>query len=750
MAVTALTVIPLVLFGLLTIRTSAEEHESRIIADRVGLARAVAQTVDAFITGNLSTVSSLAVIPAVQGAARDDVPLELLARVAAENPEWEGLGLVGPDGTNVGGSQVGGGAFNVADRPYFQRVMATGLPTVSEPVLGRALGVIAIPVAAPVRFTNGERGVLVAPLSVQRFGAEMQELYRREGVQIAIVDREGRAFVHPDPARAQALAPLRGAPEVEAVLDGRTGGQRGPGPGGEESLITYAPIADLGWGVLIFEPAERAFAPVRNGLLRQLLLLFAAIAVVGAIAWHVGGRLAAFYLATVRARRLAEGARVEAERAVQRTSFLARMSQELASSLDYEPTLANVAHLAVPEIADWCAVDVVDEDGSIRRVAVAHADPAKKEVADELARRYPRGPGGAVPQVIRSGKPQLYSDVTDARLEANVQDPDLLGILRQLAMKSVMVVPMEVHDHVLGALTFVSSDAAVHYDEDDLAFAMAVATRAALAVENARLYRDLQRAVRSRDEYLAAASHDLRNPLTAVRGSAQLLSRQLRRMGIAEPEPVRASLDIIESATIRMGRLVNGLLDLARLEMGRPLELDRSRTDLAALVRQVVAETLQGDAAPLVRVQADAPVFGEWDAPRLERLVANLLDNAIRYSAGRGAVAVSVERKERDGRGYAVLMVQDEGVGIPPEDLPRVFDRFHRGSNVVGQIAGTGLGLSGARQIALEHGGDISLASNVGRGTTVRVELPTDPDAPASDGEPELQQAPLQPTDLGT
>jgi signal transduction histidine kinase len=343
--------------------------------------------------------------------------------------------------------------------------------------------------------------------------------------------------------------------------------------------------------------------------------------------------------------------------------------------------------------------------------------------------------------VIRTGEPQLHPEITDALLEASTSDPEHLAIIRSLALKSVMIVPMVAHGRPLGALTFVSSDSGIRYGPEDLAFAMDASARAALAVENARLYRDVQQAVRTRDEYLAAASHDLRNPLTAIRGSAQLLARQLRRMGVEDSEAVRSSLGIIESATVRMNRLVNGLLDLARLEMGSPLELDRSRTDLVALVHQVVLETRQTTNPPNIRLEVDDAVIGEWDAARLERVVANLLDNAVKYGAGRGEIFVSVRRDERDGGEVAVLEVRDMGVGIPSDDLRRVFDRFHRGSNVVGQIGGTGLGLSGARQIVLEHGGDIVLESEVGKGTMVRVELPIATQAPEPDRESEARAA---------
>ncbi len=744
LAVTTVAVVPLMLFGLLTIRLSAAEHEARIISDREGLARAAAQTVDAYIDGNLSTVRSLAIIPAIRDPLSSSLRQEVLARLAVENPEWEGIGLLSADGTTIAANQSTDQTVNVADRPYFQRVIATGEPTVSDPVLGRVRGVIVIPLAAPIDLSDGSRGVLVASLSAERLAMQLESLYAGEGVQIALIDREGRAFVHPDPTVARSQQSLRGQTGMDLVLTGQTGAQQGPGPDGVDSLVTFAPASPYGWGVLTYQHADVAFAPVRNDLVRQLALLGALIIVVVILLWHYAGRLAAVYRAAVEARKQAEEARAAAEQARQRATFLARMSQELARSLDYETTLQNVARLAVPEIADWCVVDIADDDGSIRRVAVAHVDPAKQELALELRQRYPLKPSDAVPVVIQTGTPLLVPEVLDFMLEAEVKEPEYREILRGLGPKSIMVVPMFARERVLGALTFLSSESGIRFDSHDLAFAQDAAARAALAIENARLYRDLELAIRTRDEYLAAISHDLRNPLTAIRGSAQLVARLLKRLELEQPEPLGAALGIIDSATVRMERLVKGLLDLARLETGRPLELQRTETDLAALARQVAGEVQQSASGQTIDLEADVEVIGEWDSARLERVIANLLDNAMKFSHQGSHVEVRVREEQRRGSAVAVLEVTDRGIGIPAEDLPRVFDRFHRGSNVVGRIGGTGLGLAGARQIVEEHGGSISLTSEQGKGTTIRVELPLAADEPAPTAEPDSRGAEME------
>ncbi|HEX2170908.1 MAG TPA: HAMP domain-containing sensor histidine kinase, partial [Dehalococcoidia bacterium] len=172
--------------------------------------------------------------------------------------------------------------------------------------------------------------------------------------------------------------------------------------------------------------------------------------------------------------------------------------------------------------------------------------------------------------------------------------------------------------------------------------------------------------------------------------------------------------------------VINELLDVASLQMGRPLDLDRQPTDLVALVSQAVADAQHAVDCPALRVEADAPqVVGEWDAARLERVVANLLSNAIKYSPAGGEIMLTVGMDLDDtGTAWATFSVQDRGIGIPAKDVPRIFERFHRGGNVVGRIAGTGIGLAGSRQIVEQHGGTISVQSREGEGSTFTVRLP--------------------------
>jgi signal transduction histidine kinase len=233
-------------------------------------------------------------------------------------------------------------------------------------------------------------------------------------------------------------------------------------------------------------------------------------------------------------------------------------------------------------------------------------------------------------------------------------------------------------------------------------------------------------ALQARDELLGVISHDLRSPLTTVRGVAQLLIRQIAGGRTLAPEELAERLTSIEATTRRMGDLLDELLDATRLQAGHTLELNRAPTDLVALARRAIDERRASPSQHTICLTTAEPaVSGDWDAPRLARVLGNLLDNAIKYSPDRGDIVVTialaaVEERQR----WAVLSVQDHGIGIPPGDLPHVFERFFRGTNVAGRIRGTGIGLAGARQIVEQHGGTLTAESREGEGSTFTVRLP--------------------------
>jgi signal transduction histidine kinase len=247
--------------------------------------------------------------------------------------------------------------------------------------------------------------------------------------------------------------------------------------------------------------------------------------------------------------------------------------------------------------------------------------------------------------------------------------------------------------------------------------------------ERTRLLREqdeAEAAIRIRDEILASISHDLKTPITSIRGHAQLLARRLARGQELGTGDLVAGLGRIERATTQMTGMIDELLDVARLQTGRPLELHRVPTDLVTVARNALADAQQTTDQHTLRFECtESSVRGVLDGPRLERVLGNLLGNAVKYSPDGGDVVLTLVRDETSPSGvWAELRVRDHGIGIPATELPHVFERFYRASNVSGRIRGTGIGLAGARQIVEQHGGTISVHSREGQGTTVTVRLP--------------------------
>jgi PAS domain S-box-containing protein len=531
--------------------------------------------------------------------------------------------------------------------------------------------------------------------------------------------------------------------------------------------------------------------------------------------------------------------------------FLAEAGEALATSLDVEATLAIIARLAVPRLADWCVVHLVQEDGSVSQLAVAHVDPERVAWARRLQEQYPVDPDidQGVVRVARTGLPEIIPDVTDEMLVAAARDPEHLAILRLVGLTSVMFVPMIARERSVGVITFVAAESRYRYDERDLELTQELARRAALAIDNARLY-DAERAARFqaeeaqvrfrglfegvpdailvidaegrfieanaascrmlgydlnalltmrlgdilpspdaaeaqvarfgaaeawrteseflrrdgahvpveiwsrrldlptgpvglsvvrdiaaqleadqiREEVLTAISHDLRSPLNSIKLHAQSLQRLLRRGETPDPKRLDDGLSAIDAMSTRVAFLLDDIVDMARDRSHSGIPFEPEATDLVALARRC-AEEVKSSAGRDVQVEAGAEsVVGRWDPRGIERVLLNLLTNAIKYSPPEGVVRVQVDRVAEDATPHALLVVQDEGIGIPAADLPQIFERYRRGRNV-GKIAGTGIGLTGAKQIVERHGGAIDVASTEGAGTRVTVSLPLEPPA---------------------
>jgi len=428
---------------------------------------------------------------------------------------------------------------------------------------------------------------------------------------------------------------------------------------------------------------------------------------------------------------------VTAERdADERRRFLLRAVDELSSSLNYEATLAAVARLAVPALADWCAVDIVDGH-QLKRLATAHVDPAKVASVAELARRYPPNPSSpnGVHEIIRTGKAQLMSEIPRELLTAAAVDEEHLRLIEQLELRSYVGVPLSVGGKVLGALTFVMAESHRVYGEEDLAFAREVADRAALAIENARLFREIETAraaaaaqlvseerrrheaedqTRFAETFVGMLGHDLRNPLNAI----MMTTRLLRRMATA-PNEINAVERVRTSAT-RMSNMVGQLLDLTRSRMAGGIMIDKSPVDLCSVVSEVVDELRRAYPGRHIAWAGGAGVHANADRDRLAQVVSNLVGNALEHGDAARPVTVALS-PHREG---VALTVHNHGPAIGSDLLPLLFEPFRRTGARSERSRGLGLGLFITQQIVHAHGGRVEVSSTAEQGTTFRVVLP--------------------------
>jgi signal transduction histidine kinase len=382
----------------------------------------------------------------------------------------------------------------------------------------------------------------------------------------------------------------------------------------------------------------------------------------------------------LRAQRETESARAGEQSAHRQIAFLAEASTLFASSLDYSRTLEHLADLVVPWLGDSCAVDLVGSDGQVERVVEVPGCPPECQAP----------PVASTGHVIASGRSE--------RLDEHV-----------------MVVPIRAGDRVIGALS-IARHSASGGSVIDVKVAEEVARRAGMAIENARLYRDAQDAIRVREDFLSIASHELRTPLTSLLLLAQ--SHDYALASSAQSPRISAQAASMLRQVRRVVQLVERLLDVSTLDRGR-LHLSLEEVDLAALVREVAAGFRARMAGLDVRCRLPEHALGHWDRLRLEQVVTNLLSNAVKYGAGH---PIDVQLTTLGDE--VMLEVADRGIGIPAEHRERIFDRFERAVSTR-NYGGFGLGLYIVRQVVESMGGRVQVESQSGAGSRFVVTLPS-------------------------
>lgn len=433
-------------------------------------------------------------------------------------------------------------------------------------------------------------------------------------------------------------------------------------------------------------------------------------------------------------------ARAEAETVQERLSFLADATALLAENFDYLGRLKQVAQVAVPRVADWCAIDVLESDGSLRRVAVVHSDPARVEWAYELQRRFPPDPDAprGVYHVLRTGEAEFYPEITDAMLVTATRDEEQLELARGLGFKSTMVVPFQARGSIFGAITLVMAESERRYTESDLVLMKDLARRAALLIDNARLYEEAQRLtaeleqrVRERTAELEATnkeleafsysvSHDLRAPLRAINGFSQALSTKYT--GSLGEQGVHY-LSRIQANTTRMGELIDDLLSLSRISRR---QMKREVVDLTDLAREIVRELRAQDPGRQTMFEVEGQLEAKGDAGLIRIILHNLLSNAWKFTSTRPQAHVhfgmlphpkpfSQGEKGDQGERERVFFIRDNGVGFDMAFANKLFGAFQR-LHAAQEFPGTGIGLATVQRIIHRHGGRIWAEAEVERG----------------------------------
>ena len=373
-----------------------------------------------------------------------------------------------------------------------------------------------------------------------------------------------------------------------------------------------------------------------------------------------------------------------------------------------------------------------ESEGVLRFWTGLGSRPMVARYPDDLAARGIHAHNQVIdipPDRIISGKafieqrPLFSSDVRH-------DDPENASLYIARDVRAVMAAPISAAERRVGVLTVWSPRPPI-FVEGDMELLQLVARQSAVIFESRDLLQEVAEARaqaeadRLKDSFLASLSHDLRNPITAVGATAQLLRRRLDRAAPLDPERLRTSIASIETSAKQMADLVDQLLDYARVQMDRPLDLRPEPTDLVELTHRVVL--LHEAVSERHHIQfesTETSLAGMWDQGRLERVLQNLVGNAIKYSPQGGEVTIRVSRDHDTVRDWATVAVHDHGIGIPDGDLPQIFNRFHRASNVRDRIPGTGIGLATARHVVEQHGGRIDVHSEEHRGSTFMVRLP--------------------------
>jgi PAS domain S-box-containing protein len=408
----------------------------------------------------------------------------------------------------------------------------------------------------------------------------------------------------------------------------------------------------------------------------------------------------------------------ELQRAEDGVHLLLDASRILAQSLDYHATLASVARFSVPTLADWCVVFVMDK-GKLQRVAVAHADPEKEEMLEEFERYYPGSAGTSLAaRVTRLGEPELVPVLTEELLRERTVDEKQRQLIRQIGLRSYMAMPLIARDVTVGAITFASATRS--YDAQDFVLARDIASRAATAIDNARLHQQVKSASIAKSNFLAVMSHELRTPLSAITGYADLLED-----GIPEPLTPRQKEQVgrIKLRAYDLLRSIEEILAFSRMETGDE-RFHFENIEIGQFLREIFHEARPTVVEHNIDFRVNYPdqhIVVRTDPAKLRHILLDLISNAVKFTK-QGSIEISADMEDSTAR----IRVSDTGIGIPAEYRDKIFEPFFQVEDpMTREKGGTGIGLAVVRKMARHLGGEVTVESRPQEGSTFIVTVPS-------------------------
>ncbi len=403
----------------------------------------------------------------------------------------------------------------------------------------------------------------------------------------------------------------------------------------------------------------------------------------------------------------------------ERQDFLNKVSNKLVMSLNQEVTLKEIAQLVVPYLADYCRIATIDEDNIIKELTVNHKDPTKINLAEALFDNYKNDPQRTygIPTIIKSGKPEIIEKIDTKILKKFHTSPKLIAIVKELELKSYMGVPLIARDKVIGAMTFSSVKENRYYTKDDLAFAMELAGRIALTLDNIHLFKESQEAISLRDEFISVASHELKTPITSMKIFTQILQKNAE---LDKDSKTLPTLEKMDRQINKLTELIYNLLDISKIQAGR-LEYTMKDFSFDEMIKDLIEihQHISTRHTLVLKNNRKQTIYGDED--RLSQVVSNLITNAIKYSPN----AKSIEIKITSSKKFIKVAVKDSGIGMSKEHFDKIFNRFYRVSDSDDQTyPGLGIGLYICKEIITRHQGNLWVESFPDKGSIFYFTLP--------------------------